>query len=99
MSPWYFDKAFLILGNGQSWRGGSLSVYTFLGSNTFFAVFAITQNIGRFIGGLLGKVTEVEADAHGNYHGRFIRVRGLLDVLQPLKRDAKVRLGSSSEAR
>ncbi|KAL5769985.1 hypothetical protein ACOSP7_014139 [Xanthoceras sorbifolium] len=53
-------------------------------------LLCMTKEIGRFLGQLIGEVVELDVGASGNYLGKYMRVRVVVDLSKPLKRFLKV---------
>ncbi|KAK3225039.1 hypothetical protein Dsin_004901 [Dipteronia sinensis] len=50
----------------------------------------MTSEIGRFLGGMIGEVKEVDDGGSGDCVGKYIRVRVVIDVTQPLRHILRV---------
>ncbi|KAL5851629.1 hypothetical protein ACOSQ3_006747 [Xanthoceras sorbifolium] len=91
--PWNFDNAILIL-QEPKWAGELASVdfrvAEFWVQIHHIPLLCMTKDIERFLGSLVGKVSEVDGGASGDCLGRYLRVRVGIDVTQPLKRCLKV---------
>ncbi|KAL5763795.1 hypothetical protein ACOSQ2_016389 [Xanthoceras sorbifolium] len=52
----------------------------------------MTKDIGFFLGALIGDVVDLDVGASGDCYGKYIHVRVVVDITQPLKRFLKVKI-------
>ncbi|KAK2642674.1 hypothetical protein Ddye_024437 [Dipteronia dyeriana] len=50
----------------------------------------MTAKIGRFLGNMIGEVKKIDIGKFGDYVGKYIRVRVMINVLVPLRRILRV---------
>ncbi|KAL5748488.1 hypothetical protein ACOSP7_025530 [Xanthoceras sorbifolium] len=55
------------------------------------------REVGLMLGGLIGKMIEIDGGSSGSCLGKFIRVRVMLDVSKPLLRGLRVKVGHPEE--
>ncbi|PON92154.1 Zinc knuckle CX2CX4HX4C [Trema orientale] len=54
----------------------------------------MSKAVAKLLGNQAGRFVEVEKDDNGSCLGRFLNVRVIVDINKPLRRGAKVRIGS-----
>ncbi|KAL5853122.1 hypothetical protein ACOSQ3_008240 [Xanthoceras sorbifolium] len=57
----------------------------------------MNRDMGLFLGGLIGAVQEIDGGDSGDCLGKFLRVRVLINVQQPLKRGLRFAFGAGGE--
>ena len=100
MEPWHFDNALVLLkeiGENDSIVWGNWSMAKFWVQILNLPTSGMIKEIGEIIGRCFGQSIEVEADAEGRCNGHFMRIRVLLDTSKPLRRGARIRLGSKGD--
>ncbi|TXG54013.1 hypothetical protein EZV62_019269 [Acer yangbiense] len=98
--PWLFDKQLLVLREAS----GSEKVTDLQFRYVPFWIqlhnlplACLNREIGLHLGGLVGQVKEIDAGESGECVGQFIRIRVLIDVMNPLKRGLRVALGDDEK--
>ncbi|TXG57136.1 hypothetical protein EZV62_018449 [Acer yangbiense] len=93
--PWRFDRALLVLEEPSA--TGDIANMEF--NRTEFwvqihnlPILCMSEEIGLFLGNMIGEVRNVDLDARKNGSSRFIRVRVGIKVDEPLKRSLRVDL-------
>ncbi|KAK2640565.1 hypothetical protein Ddye_028360 [Dipteronia dyeriana] len=87
--PWSFDNALLVieepLGKGdiQDMRFNKVAFWIYFHR---VPLICMTSEIGRFLGGLIGEVEEVDDGRSHDCVGKYIHVRVVIDITQPLRR-------------
>ncbi|KAK3219568.1 hypothetical protein Dsin_013538 [Dipteronia sinensis] len=91
--PWSFDKALLVLsepkGKGDV-KGMSFKEVAFWVQIHNVPLLCVTKEIGIFLGSMVGKVREIDTGPSGECVGKYIRVRVVINVDQPLRRILRV---------
>ncbi|KAL5744815.1 hypothetical protein ACOSQ2_027931 [Xanthoceras sorbifolium] len=98
--PWCFDKFLIVLREVQG--VGRISVLDFNFVPLWVQLYnlpivGISKEMGIFLGGLIGKVVDIDVGSNGSCIGRFIRVRVLVEVSKALKRGLRVSLGDQEK--
>ncbi|TXG70544.1 hypothetical protein EZV62_005479 [Acer yangbiense] len=90
--PWSFDKALPVLeeptgkGDIREMRFNQVAFWIQIHN---VPLLCMTTEIGRFLGSMIGVVKEIN-DMTGDYAGKYIRVRVVVNVDQPLHRILRV---------
>ncbi|TXG57376.1 hypothetical protein EZV62_018689 [Acer yangbiense] len=91
--PWSFDNFLIVLAKPNG-KGDILNIPF---NKTAFWVqihnvplLCMTKQIGSFLGSLIGDVEEIDEGVSGDYDGKFLRVRVIINVDQPLRRILQV---------
>ncbi|TXG60692.1 hypothetical protein EZV62_015265 [Acer yangbiense] len=93
--PWSFDRAMIIfeepVGDGdiKNMKFNKLDIWVQIHN---MPLLCMTEEIGIFLGKMIGDVHDVDLEAAKDVSGRFIRVRVVIDVLEPLLRSLRVDL-------
>ncbi|TXG70631.1 hypothetical protein EZV62_005566 [Acer yangbiense] len=91
--PWSFDKALLVLvepkGKGDT-QDMSFNRVAFWVQIHRVPLICMTSEIGRAVGNMIGEVKEIDDGGSGDYVGKYIRVRVIIDINQPLRHILRV---------
>ncbi|XP_075640421.1 uncharacterized protein LOC142612190 [Castanea sativa] len=98
LSPWSFDKYLVVL--HKLGAGDTVNKLKFNRSSFWVQIHKLptmnqTREAGLRIGGILGDVEKVDVDENGFCLGSYLRLRVSLDIIQPLCRGRRVRIGES----
>ena len=102
MEPWHFDNALVVLkelGDLEPLKSKEWNTTKFWLQISNLPSSGMIREIGEVIGRGFGKgyAVEVEADKDGCCVGHIMRIRVPVDVSKPLRRGARIRLGSNGE--
>ncbi|KAK1550870.1 hypothetical protein Q3G72_026149 [Acer saccharum] len=91
--PWSFDNALIVLeepaGKGAI-RSLKFSTAEFWVQISNIPMLCMTMDIGRFLGGIIGEVREVDAGPSRDCLGKFLRVRVAIEIDKPIRRFLRV---------
>ncbi|TXG51194.1 hypothetical protein EZV62_023718 [Acer yangbiense] len=92
-SPWSFDNALIALEKPVGM--GTLDSLNFDTADFWVQIHQVpllcmTHDIGRFLGGMIGEVLDVDGGNSGDCVGKFMRVRIRVDIKKSLKRCLRV---------
>ncbi|KAK3184761.1 hypothetical protein Dsin_032047 [Dipteronia sinensis] len=91
--PWTFDGDLIMLemptGRGEI-ENMRFNLADFWVQIHCVPLLCMTKEIGQFLEDFVGNVLEVDMDASGDWVGKFLRIRILLDVEKPLRRWLRV---------
>ncbi|KAH7526808.1 hypothetical protein JRO89_XSUnG0053100 [Xanthoceras sorbifolium] len=97
---WAFDKNLLVLkeasGVGRI-SDVNLNLTPFWIQLHNLPLACMCREVGLILGGLIGKMIEIDGGSSGSCLGKFIRVRVMLDVSKPLLRGLRVKVGYPEE--
>ncbi|KAK1550302.1 hypothetical protein Q3G72_016977 [Acer saccharum] len=93
--PWNFDRAMIIF--DESVRDGDVQSLSFSRVEFWIQIHNIpilcmTEDIGIFLGKMIGEVREIDLEAEKEGKDRFIRVRVMIETAEPLKQSIRVDL-------
>jgi len=92
--PWYFDNHLLILDilpeDGNS-RQMNLQFVQFWIQIHDIPIGLMSEKVGKDIGNFIGEFLEYDAKNNSNHLRSYMRIRVLLDVTKPLKRQKKIK--------
>ncbi|TXG60388.1 hypothetical protein EZV62_014961 [Acer yangbiense] len=88
-SPWSFDNALMVLEKPVGM--GTIESLKFCQADFWVQIHKIpilcmTKEIGRFLGGMIGEVLDIDGGNSGDCEGKFMRVRIRMDITKSLKR-------------
>ncbi|KAK2634301.1 hypothetical protein Ddye_029093 [Dipteronia dyeriana] len=94
-SPWSFDRTMLVL--EEPVGEGDIKTMSFNRMECWVQIHNIpllcmTEEIGIFLGKMIGEVKGIDLEAAKEVGGRFIRVRVIIDVNEPLTKSIRVDL-------
>ncbi|KAL5751043.1 hypothetical protein ACOSP7_025646 [Xanthoceras sorbifolium] len=98
--PWSFDKNLLALKEAVGIGRVSdidFSLVPFWVQIYDLPLACMNRDMGLFLGGLIGVVQEIDGGDSGDCLGKFLRVRVLINVQQPLKRGLRFAFGVGGE--
>ncbi|TXG71586.1 hypothetical protein EZV62_000165 [Acer yangbiense] len=92
-SPWSFDNALMVLEKPVGM--GTIESLKFSQAEFWVQIYKIpilcmTKEIGRFLGGMIGEVLDIDGGNSGDCVGKFMRVRIRMDITKSLKRCLRV---------
>ncbi|KAK0583918.1 hypothetical protein LWI29_005055 [Acer saccharum] len=93
--PWTFDRAIIALeepsGTGEvaSMKFNRVEFWVRIHN---LPLLCLTEDIGTFLGSMIGEVMDVDLLAAKNIGEKFVRVRVVVDIDEPLKRSLRVDL-------
>ncbi|TXG50717.1 hypothetical protein EZV62_023241 [Acer yangbiense] len=92
-SPWSFDNALIAMEKPTGM--GTIEALSFSQADFWVQIHQIpllcmTREIGRFLGGMIGKVLDIDGGSSGDCVGKFMRVRIQIDITKSLKRCLRV---------
>ncbi|TXG72934.1 hypothetical protein EZV62_001513 [Acer yangbiense] len=99
--PWSFDNALIAMERPEG--KGSIDSLNFYWADFWVQIHQVplicmTKEIGRFLGGMIGQVLEVDGGASGDCVRKFLRVRVRVNISNSLKRCLRVdNLGDGAE--
>ncbi|XP_073152541.1 uncharacterized protein [Henckelia pumila] len=99
MEPWSYNRSHLLLKKFEGFSMGDAG--TFHSMQVWIRVFNMPQtgmisDVGMMLGDIIGVAINVEADEQSRCLGPFMRLRVIIDITKPLRRVARVALGSVS---
>ncbi|TXG65348.1 hypothetical protein EZV62_006623 [Acer yangbiense] len=93
--PWRFDRAIIIfeepIGTGDIANMGFNRTKFWVQVHNL-PILCISEEIGLFLGNMIGEVRNIDLEAGKNGSSRFIRVRVVIKVDEPLQRSLRVDL-------
>ena len=87
--PWHFDRALIILTEPKGIGEVSKQAFThvpFWVQIRNIPMACMERDFLQELGGMIGKVEEIETNENGDCFGEFARIRISINIIQPLKK-------------